>query len=139
MASEDASGYYGLEMFKKIIIVVAVIVLFPLATSASDNFSLLITEVQTGSATNANEEFIEIANPTDELVSVTGWMLQYKPATSGDWQTKLTLNGNIQPRGLFLATSKGYLSDIASQEKDSSFAVAATGGAAHPLPPSSPL
>jgi len=128
LASEDASGYYWLGMFRKLIIVLGIVVLFPLVTKASDNFSLLITEVQTGSATNTSEEFIEIANPTDQLVSVTGWLLQYKPATSGDWQTKLTLNGNIEPRGLFLATSKGYLADIASQEKDTSFAIAASGG-----------
>lgn len=43
---------------------------------------VLIVEVQTGSMSTGTEEFIELYNPSDQPVDVTGWQLQYRPATA---------------------------------------------------------
>ncbi|HVI68929.1 MAG TPA: lamin tail domain-containing protein [Magnetospirillaceae bacterium] len=58
---------------------------------------ILITEIQTAGAGDATEEFVELYNPSDDPVDVTGWQLQYRAAsgTSGQaWpgsSTKATL------------------------------------------------
>lgn len=48
---------------------------------------ILITELQTGGATNATEEFVELYNPNDIAVDVTGWQLQYRAASGTAAQT----------------------------------------------------
>lgn len=70
---------------------------------------VVISEVQTGSATSANQEFIELYNQTDLPVDVTGWRLEYKSATGSAWSTKATLAGNIQSYGFYLAATAGYI------------------------------
>lgn len=48
---------------------------------------ILITEIQTAGASDATEEFVELYNPGDEPVNVTGWQLQYRPASGTASQT----------------------------------------------------
>ncbi len=42
---------------------------------------ILITEIQTAGSSDATEEFVELYNPGDEPVNVTGWQLQYRAAS----------------------------------------------------------
>lgn len=42
---------------------------------------ILITEVQTGGTSDATQEFVELYNPNDSAISVTGWQLQYRAAS----------------------------------------------------------
>lgn len=42
---------------------------------------VLISEIQTGGANDATEEFVELYNPNDEPINVAGWQLQYRPAS----------------------------------------------------------
>lgn len=44
--------------------------------------NILITEIQTGGASIATEEFVEIHNPNSVSVDITGWLLQYRSASS---------------------------------------------------------
>lgn len=43
---------------------------------------IVITEIQTGSVSDATAEFVELYNPNDTSVDVTGWQLQYRAATN---------------------------------------------------------
>lgn len=49
-------------------------------TTAVSN--ILITEIQTGGVSTATEEFVEIYNPNSVSVDITGWLLQYRSASS---------------------------------------------------------
>lgn len=53
----------------------------PAVYAASDSTTILISELQTGGTTDATAEFIELYNPADTTVDVTGWQLQYRPAS----------------------------------------------------------
>lgn len=50
---------------------------------------VIIVELQTGTQVTGTEEFVEIYNASEQEVNVTGWLLQYRSATStGSWATK---------------------------------------------------
>ncbi len=53
----------------------------PVAHAETVPVTLLITEIQTGGASDATEEFVEIYNPSDQPIDVTGWLLQYRAAS----------------------------------------------------------
>ena len=67
---------------------------------------LLIVEVQTGSKDSATEEFVEIFNPSDNLLSLAGIKLQYRSASGDDWLTRANLTGMAAPRARYLIS--GY-------------------------------
>lgn len=56
----------------------------PVVMAQSDQSTvkpIVITELQTGGATDATAEFVELYNPNDTSIDVTGWQLQYRPAS----------------------------------------------------------
>jgi hypothetical protein len=83
---------------------------------------IVITEIQTGSVAQSGEEFVELHNPTDEPLDLTGWTLEYKSAAGSDWMVKSTLSGFVQPRGFYLIASSGYLSETADAVMSSGLA-----------------
>jgi hypothetical protein len=58
---------------------------------------IIISEIQTAGTTDATEEFVELFNPNTDDIDITGWLLQYRPASgtaSQSWtssSTKATL------------------------------------------------
>ncbi len=70
---------------------------------------VLIVEMQTGSPESASQEFVELYNPNDSEIDITGWLLQYKSATGENWSTKSELSGVIEPRGRYLVSTVDYL------------------------------
>ena len=62
---------------------------WPMAAHAALATSVVISEIQTASATDAWAEFVELYNPTSADVTIDGWVLQYHAtgATSA-WATK---------------------------------------------------
>jgi len=48
---------------------------------------ILITELQTGGSSDATEEFVELYNPNDTAIDITGWQLQYRAASGTAVQT----------------------------------------------------
>lgn len=97
------------------------------AQTATGNYPLLIVEVQTGSAASATEEFVELYNPTDLLISANteNLKLQYKSATGVQWLTKATLTGDVQPRGRYLIATADYADDA---DFESGLGLASGGG-----------
>lgn len=47
----------------------------------AEELSLVISQVQVSGSAGANDEFIELYNPTDFPVSLAGWSVQYKTAS----------------------------------------------------------
>ena len=72
-----------------IIFVLGLLLLPQNALSASK--TVLITEVQTASATSASEEFVEIFNNSAVDVDLSGWTMYYKSATGTTWTKKATI------------------------------------------------
>ncbi|MBI3984089.1 lamin tail domain-containing protein, partial [Candidatus Microgenomates bacterium] len=87
---------------------------------------ILISELATGTSLSAAQEFVEVYNTTDETVDLAGLRLQYQSATGTTWTTKLTLSGQVAPRGHYLVATADYLSDLADEVM--SGGLAASGG-----------
>ena len=56
---------------------------------------ILITELQTESLTDSNEEFIEITNISGETIDLSGWTIQYRAASGTSWSDKAVLSGYL--------------------------------------------
>lgn len=92
--------------------------------------SLLIAEIQTGSATSTSEEFIELANVTDQDISVADVRLEYFSASAATFDKPsrtIPLHGSLTHQARYLLASTGYLSD---QQVNDTFSpgLAAAGG-----------
>ena len=72
-----------------------------------DACDLVISELTAAGPTGADDEFVELYNPSSQAVSVAGWVLQYHPATSSTWSvtTLLPAGASIPARGFYLVTS----------------------------------
>ena len=55
---------------------------------------VVISEFATRGPNNATEEFIELYNPTSNVVNIGGWKLQYKPAAGSSFSDRATLPAN---------------------------------------------
>lgn len=86
----------------------------------------VISEVQTGSAADAGQEFVELYNPTGAAIILDGWQLQYKSATGTSWSKKAGLNGSLASHGFWLVSSSSYL-----PQADALFASGLSGTAGH--------
>jgi hypothetical protein len=65
---------------------------------------VVISEFATRGPTSATEEFIELYNPTNNAIDMTGWKLQYKPAVGSSFSDRATL-----PAGTSIGAHKFYL------------------------------
>lgn len=95
----------------------------------ADMPSVVISQLQTGTTASASQEFVELKNLSDLPVSLEGWTLDYKSATSDNvaksWSTRAKLSGSIAAHGYFLIAPTGYLSQA---DSDLSSGLAASGG-----------
>jgi hypothetical protein len=67
---------------------------------------IVISQVYGGggnSGSTYRNDFVELYNPGTTNVDVSGWSVQYAPATSASWQVT-TLNGSIAPGHYYLVT-----------------------------------
>jgi hypothetical protein len=72
-----------------------------------DACDLVISEVAAAGPDGASDEFVELFNPSNQAVSVAGWVLQYRAASGTSWSpaTLLPAGASIPPRGFYLVTS----------------------------------
>lgn len=84
----------------------------PSRASAVGSTTVVISEVMTGAVSNASQEFVELYNRHTEPISVDGWVIEYKSASSSDlsssWSRKAQLSGSIEPHGFYLVAPKIY-------------------------------
>jgi hypothetical protein len=67
----------------------------------SETTHLVISEIQVGGATT-NDEFIELYNPTNSDVDITGWKLRKKTSTGTESALVASISGTIKSHGYFL-------------------------------------
>jgi hypothetical protein len=94
---------------------ILIIAASPGAASADATTHVVIDELQTGTTASAGQEFIELYNPMATAVSLSGWTIEYKSATSADtptnWSKRASLGGRIAPGGFYLMAPMSYLPD----------------------------
>jgi len=74
---------------------------------------IVISEFATrGSA--ATDEFLELYNPTNSSVDLSGWKLEYKSATGSTWSTRANIPSGktIASHGYFLIAPQSYVGNV---------------------------
>lgn len=105
-------------------LVVLVVLLAPFRALADTATHLVLSEIQTASASDSGQEFVELYNPTPDASNVTGWTVEYASATGTTWTKKATLQGSVVGYGYFLIATAGYL----PADSTLTSGLAATGG-----------
>ncbi|MFT3711019.1 MAG: thrombospondin type 3 repeat-containing protein [Archangium sp.] len=72
-----------------------------------DVCDVLISELTAAGPGGADDEFLEIYNPSTQSVSLAGWVLHYRAAASASWNvtTILPAGASVPARGFYLVTS----------------------------------
>ncbi len=73
--------------------------------NAANADHVVISEVQVRSIAEADDEFIELYNPTGSPVDVTGWRLRKKTEGGTEANLVASMSGSIASNGYFLITS----------------------------------
>ncbi len=118
----------------KVLITIVFLAAFVMATQlakASTVTHLVISEIQTSGDGGAEDEFIEIYNPTDSAVSIETWSIQYKSATETKiYKKNFEAGDSVAAYGFFLIARRpadGYNGPTADMQH-ASFAMAADNG-----------
>jgi hypothetical protein len=91
-----------------------------------------INELQTGTSTTPNQQFVELYNAGAAAANVSGWQLQYTSAAAGRSGTTVTTlatlpsGTSIAPGGYYLIGGAGYASAGTSPPDNQSFTQAST-------------
>jgi hypothetical protein len=83
------------------------LIFLPLQAHAVSS-TVLITELQVGSDTSASDEFVELYNPSDMAIDISGWLVYYKSATGKTWTKKATVPAGtvLQPKQYWVISSE---------------------------------
>ncbi len=90
----------------------------PVASALASPPQILISELQTnGGVGHSGNEFIELYNPTESIVPLDGWKVQYHSTSNSDcvngWGTSpkilIPVGAKIKPYGYYLIAATGYL------------------------------
>ncbi|WP_257454825.1 amidohydrolase family protein [Archangium lipolyticum] len=114
----------------------------PYGNSVSANVAvtpkIVISEISARGPTDPNSttfntnEYVELYNPTDTAVDLSGWKVQYKPATNttGYSSTAVIQDGkSIPAHGYFLVANKDYVGEVtADAQYGFDMSASATGG-----------
>lgn len=77
---------------------------------------VVISQIQIGGVT-ANEEFVELYNPTDIAINMSGWRLSRKASASASFSTLVSnLSGSIAPHGYLLIAHPSYTNAAVSAD-----------------------
>ncbi|MFL5357750.1 lamin tail domain-containing protein [Archangium sp.] len=90
---------------------------------------VVISELAPAGPTGANDEFVELHNPTNADVSLSNWKLQYKAAGGTVYSVSYTfsIGAKLPARGYYLLAFSGY-SGSTIAEASYSLAMAGAGG-----------
>lgn len=93
------------------------------ARSQTDH--VVISEVQIGSESGANDEFIELYNPTDTKVNMSEWSIQRETTTGSFEKKNFDETSTIPAHGYYLVAHTGFTGT--SDLSHASFTLASTG------------
>ena len=93
--------------FLYVVMLVLASTLLPTRTHAASD-TILITELQVSSDASASDEFVELYNPADATVDISGWLFYYKSAIGKTWTKKATIPAGtvLQPKQYWLISTK---------------------------------
>jgi hypothetical protein len=90
---------------------------------------IIISEIQTSGANGADDEWVELYNPTIQDIDLSGWSVQYRGSASQTFNKKNFVAGNVIPaRGYFLIAGNAYQGGVSADMSHNSFSLSATGG-----------
>ncbi|MBS4029122.1 MAG: lamin tail domain-containing protein, partial [Ignavibacteriales bacterium] len=86
--------------------------LFFFSITFSQTTHIVISEFATRGTANATDEFVELYNPMDSVIDISGWKLEYKSASGTTWSLRATIPNNktIPAFGFFLIAPTSYAS-----------------------------
>jgi hypothetical protein len=119
-------------MHKVLCSIVALALLLPLRAGADDSAGLVISQVQVSGPAGANDEFIELHNPTAEAVNLAGWSLQYKTA-SGPFPLAAKKNlpeVELAPGKYYLIAHVDYAGSVEADLRHSAFSLSGSAAGA---------
>jgi len=91
--------------------------------------NLVISELMVQGEGGANDEFIELYNPTNQVVDLSGWSIQYRGSQAETFQKKNFVSGNSIPaHGYFLIANSSYDGHMIADMSHNSFQLSAKGG-----------
>ena len=100
------------NMKKLLVLFLGIVTLFNFGTAvALSPSNIVISAIQTESATSASEEYITVHNSGAGLIDVSGWRLQYFSATTTTFTSPtrtITLSGTLAPNTDLTVSSTGY-------------------------------
>ncbi len=81
------------------------------ATAFAAANHVVISEFATRGPSAATDEFVELYNPTNAPISLSGWKLQYKSATGTTWNDRAILPSGavIAAHGYYLIANQSYV------------------------------
>ncbi len=107
-------------------IIISVFFLIPTVQATSPN--VVLNEIQVAGAA-ADDEFIELFNPTDAPVPVGTWSLQYKSASGSSFNKKnFPSDATVPAHGYFLIAHSGYGGAPSADMTQSTISLAGSGG-----------
>lgn len=88
--------------FRFTAVAICIFALIKPVTAQTDH--VVISEVRYDERTGIIEEFVEIYNPTESTVLISGWEIEYRSASGDDWHDKITVPQGTElfPRSFFL-------------------------------------
>lgn len=101
----------------------------PTVTPTPGNLAnhVVISEIQTAGV-SAEDEFIELYNPTDSAVDISSWSIQFRGGSAGTYNRRNFIGGNSIPaRGFFLIIHTGSTNPIIPDLSQGSFSLSANG------------
>ena len=109
----------------------------PVVQNVSDPVTVVsapveINEVQTGTSTTPNQQFVELYNPAEGPANVSGWQLEYTNASAGRRGTTITTlatlpaGTSIPAGGYYLIGGAGYVSAGTQPPDNQSFTQTST-------------
>lgn len=73
---------------------------------------IVISQVQIRGSTLANDEFVELYNPTDSVVDLTNWKLKRKNSIGTEANLVASMSGSIASKHYFLVASSDYAGSV---------------------------
>ncbi|MGV3657082.1 MAG: lamin tail domain-containing protein [Chitinophagaceae bacterium] len=102
--------------------------------SVTAQSQVIISQVYGGggnSGATYKNDFVELFNPTDAPVNLSGWSLQYASSTGTSWTNRTNLSGTIAPGGFFLvqlAAGNGGTEDLPTPDQIGTINMSGTTG-----------
>jgi cysteine-rich repeat protein len=98
--------------------------------SANTANHVVISELQLAGPGGAGDEFVELYNPTQAPVDLSGWVLQYRSAAGTSYSLLHTFAAGttLPPRSYLLVTSNGYTGATAKDAAWGNTGISGTGG-----------